>query len=91
MIRDKKNIWIRNVHFFVKRIKNLMIIKKVELIRQNFNICFRNYAFIWYIIQFINLKRKILRTMKSTIDNKKRWIIQLKKFRFIYSNALNNF
>ena len=72
--------------------KNFIIIKDATVIRQNFNTCLKNYAFIWYISQLTNFKKKVLRTMKSVVDDKKRWIIQLKKkFRFIHSNALNNF
>ena len=91
MIRDGKDLWIRNVHFFVERVKNLIAIKNAAVVRQNLNTCLRGYALIWYTFQLISLEKKTLRTMKSAADDKERWIAQLKKkFRFIHSNALNN-
>ena len=50
MIRDDKNVYYRNVHLFVERVKNLIVIKNVIMIKQNLNICLRNYALIWYTI-----------------------------------------
>ena len=37
------------------------------------------------------MKRKTLRTIKSIVDEKKRWVTQLKKkFRLVHSKTLNN-
>ena len=41
-----KNIYFRNVIYFIDRIKNMIEIKKVEIIRQNLYICFRNIVLI---------------------------------------------
>ena len=91
IIWDDKNIWIRNLYLFVERVKNIIITKKITLIKQNLNICLRDYVLIWYIIQFINLKRKILRTIKLIINDKKRWVTQFeKKIQLIHSKTLNN-
>ena len=69
----------------------MMITKNINLIKQNFNICLRDYILIWYIPQFINLKRETLRIIKSIANEKKRWVTQFKKkFRLIYSKTLNN-
>ena len=72
IIRDDKNIWIRNVYLFVERVKIKTITKEITLVKQNFNICLRDYALIWYITQFINLKRETLNIIKSIVDDKKR-------------------
>lgn len=91
MIRDGKDIWIRNVHLFVERIKDLMATKGAELVRQNLNTCLRGYALIWYTTQLTSLEREALRTMEPAADGKERWIAQLeKKFRPIHSDALDN-
>ena len=37
-----KNIYFRDVDMFIDRVKNMTIVKNVELIRQNFYICFRD-------------------------------------------------
>ena len=41
-----KNIYFRDVDIFIDRVKNMIVIKNVELIRQNLYICFRNTIFI---------------------------------------------
>ena len=37
-----KNIYFRDVNMFIDRIKNMTIVKNIELIRQNLYICFRD-------------------------------------------------
>ena len=39
-----KNIYFKNVYLFTKRIKNIIIVKKNKLTRQNFYICLRNFV-----------------------------------------------
>ena len=79
MIRDDKNVYYRNVHLFVEKILNLIAIKRHDLVKTNLNICFRDNALIWYIVEFIALKRFDLRQ----IDLTKSWINSLKKrFKF---------
>ena len=46
MIRNDKNFYYRNVHFFCERIHDLTIIKNEKLVKANLNICLRNIAFI---------------------------------------------
>ena len=41
-----KNIYFRNVNVFIERIKNIIEVKKIELIRQNLYICFKNTILI---------------------------------------------
>ena len=37
-----KNIYFRNVNYFINKTKNIIEIKKTKIIRQNFYICFKN-------------------------------------------------
>ena len=46
IIRNDKNIWIRNVYLFAKRVKNIMITKNIILVKQNLNIYLRDYVLI---------------------------------------------
>ena len=39
-----KNTYFRNVTYFIERVKNIIEVKNVELIRQNFYTCFRDIA-----------------------------------------------
>ena len=47
-----KNIYFWNVHLFIERVKNLIIIKNVELMRDNLWTCFWNTILIWWIDEF---------------------------------------
>ena len=79
IIRNNKNVYYRNVHFFVEKILNLIVIKKHDLMKTNLNICFYDNVFIWYIVKFTILKRFDLRQINLT----KNWINSLKKsFKF---------
>ena len=79
MIRDDKNVYYRNVHFFCERIRNLVAIKSEELIRVNLNICLFDYAFIWYILKLRALNRVDLRSLSFEDD----WI---KKFKLRFKS-----
>ena len=35
IIHIEKDIYFKNVHYFIRRIKNIITIKKVDIIRQN--------------------------------------------------------
>ena len=39
-----KNIYFRDVHLYIEKIKNMLIFKKIELIRHNFYNCMREHA-----------------------------------------------
>jgi hypothetical protein len=45
----KKDIYFRNVHLFLKRVKNVIRVKNVNQVRQNLFICLRNLTLQWYI------------------------------------------
>ena len=88
MIKNDKNFYYRNVHFFCEKIKNLIITKKQKIVRVNFNICFRNFVFIWYIATFNRLKRFDLRNFFFDED----WIKKLiKRFKSNYFIVIDFF
>ena len=43
-----KNIYFRDVHVFIKRVKNMTTIKSAEMMRKNLYFCLRNVALEWY-------------------------------------------
>ena len=49
-----KNIYFKNIHFFIKCIKNISIIKNSKFIKNNLYIYFRDLILIWYIEIFNN-------------------------------------
>ena len=80
-------MYYHNVHFFVEKILNLIVIKKHDLMKTNLNICFHNNVFIWYIVEFTTLKRFDLRQINLT----KNWINSFKKFfKFNQSIVINS-
>ena len=86
MIKNDKNVYYRNVHLFCERIRNLIVIKSEELIRINLNICFFDYAFIWYISKLKILSRIDLRSLFLEND----WIRELKlRFKFNHSVVID--
>ena len=46
MIRDDKNIYYRNVHIFIERMFNLIVIKSQKFVRINLNICLKKDTLI---------------------------------------------
>ena len=49
----EKNIYFWNIHIFVKWVKNIIIVKDFELIRNNFYTCFKKIALKWYTFTLI--------------------------------------
>ena len=47
-----KNIYFWNVHFFIEWVKNLVIVKDAELMRNNLWTCFRDTILTWWINEF---------------------------------------
>ena len=49
----EKNTYFRNIHVFIERVKDIIIVKNFELIWNNFYTCFRRIALKWYIFTLI--------------------------------------
>ncbi len=57
----EKNIYFRNVHFFLKRIKNVAKVKNAAQIRENLFTCLRDLTFQWYIFELSENIKNLLR------------------------------
>ena len=61
MIRDNKNIYYHNIYIFIERVLDLIAIKNQEFIKINFNICLKENALMWYIVELSTLERSTFR------------------------------
>ena len=87
MIKNDKNFYYRNVHLFCKRILDLIIIENQKLICVNLNICFWDFAFIWYIVVFSRLKHIDFRNLEF----EKNWIKKfINRFKSNYVIVINS-
>jgi hypothetical protein len=57
----EKNIYFRNVHLFLKRVKNVIKMKNVNQIRKNLFICLRDLALQWYTFELFENIKNLLR------------------------------
>ena len=53
-----KNIYFRDVHFFIERIQKITLIKPVDFVRVNFWMNFRGTAFEWWTTELSNTEKK---------------------------------
>ncbi len=74
----EKDTYFRNVHLFIDRVKNIAVIKSVEVVRNNLYTCLRDIVMIWYTIELFEKVKKLVRT-KNNLDVWKRYLI--KRFR----------
>ena len=82
----EKDIYFRDVNDFINRVKHITNVKNVELIRQNFYICFRNIVFSWYIIIFIENQKRLI-NFDNDVDE---WIRVLhKRFKKFVDTIMN--
>ena len=56
-----KNTYFRDVHLFTERIKNMIIVKKAKLTRQNLYICLRDLVLTWYIDVFNDDQKRLMK------------------------------
>ncbi len=73
-----KDTYFRDVHSFIDRIKNIAVIKKTEIVRNNLYTCLRNIVMIWYTIELFEKVKKLVKT-RNNLDVWKRYLI--KRFR----------
>ena len=69
----EKNIYFKNVHHFIRRVNDIITIKKVELIRQNLWICLRKTVLSWWTIEFTNNEKLMTIFIVETDDKLKQW------------------
>jgi hypothetical protein len=73
-----KNIYFRNVHFFIDRVKNIAVIKEIETVRNNLYTCLRDTVMIWYTAELFEKAKELVKT-KNNLDVWKSYLI--KRFR----------
>ncbi len=56
----EKNIYYRDVHVFVERVKKMIIVLESETIRKNLSSCLRESTLIWHIAKLFDVSRRIL-------------------------------
>ena len=55
-----KNIYYRDVHVFIERIRQMTIILSLELVRRNLSFCLRDIVLDWHISKLIENNRRLL-------------------------------
>ena len=73
LTHSKKDIYYKNVHVFVEKIKEMIIIFDVEQIRRNLFFCLKDTIFMWHTIELLNITRRILIYEKNVNE----WITAL--------------
>ena len=72
-----KNIFFRDVHNFIDRIKNIVIIKDDKLVRNNLYTCFKDHVFKWWNSIFIFEQKRLIKLSEDIEEWKailfKRW------------------
>jgi hypothetical protein len=57
----EKNIYFRNVHLFLERVKNVIRMKNVNQVRKNLFICLRELTLQWYKFELFENIKNLLR------------------------------
>jgi DNA-binding transcriptional MerR regulator len=60
VIHANKNIYYRNVHVFVERIKKMIIMLESKMIKKNLSSCFRESILMWHIAKLFDVSRRNL-------------------------------
>jgi hypothetical protein len=74
----EKDTYFRDVHLFIDRVKNFVVAKRAEIVRNNLYTCLRGSIMTWYTAKVSREEKKLLK-MRNNIDVWKRYL--LKRFR----------
>ena len=77
MKHAEKNIYFKDIHLFVIRIKKTAMIKDNQLIKNNLWTCLRNTALKWYIDELNDIDRWMLRMTMNDENDLIEWITRL--------------
>jgi hypothetical protein len=69
VVQIERDLYYKNVYFFVKRVKDVVIMFDVEVVRTNLLTCLRESTQIWYTEKLSDLKKKTLRTLENDADH----------------------
>ncbi len=87
VVQMRRDLYYRDVYFFVERIKNAVIMSGAETVRTNLSTCLRGSTQVWYIEGLSDLEKKTLRTFEEEIDH---WCnVLFKKFKKSIASTLN--
>ena len=75
-----KNIYFRNVNDFIDRVKDMIDVKRANMIRQNLYICFRETTLIWYIIILIENQKRLIKLDENVDEWVRVFSKRFKKF-----------
>ncbi len=78
MQHAKKNIFFKNIHLFIDRVKNFAMIKDYDTMKNNLYTCLRDMTMTWYTIEFFEKIKKLIKT-KNNLNVWERYLI--KRFR----------
>lgn len=56
-----KDTIFRDVHLFMKRVKDIAATQEDELVRQNLSTCFKRTALFWYTSELIADQKRLLK------------------------------
>ena len=68
-----KKTYFRDVHLFIKRARDIVAIKNIEIIRENLWMSLRGIALKWWTIKLFVIEKRIIR-LKNDVE---KWIILL--------------
>ena len=89
VIQVERDVYYKNVYFFVEKIKNAVNMYTIEKIRFNLFNCLKKTIQIWYIENFNDFEKKTLRSLSIGVE---KWCDALiKKFKQSISFALQFF
>ncbi len=74
----EKDTYFRDVHLFIDRIKNIVIVKDYDIVRNNLYTCFREQVMIWYISEMTDEEKELIK-IESNLNVWERYLI--KRFR----------
>jgi hypothetical protein len=73
-----KDIFFKDIHLFINRVKNITVIKSAKIVKSNLYTCLRDIAMIWYTVELFEEVKELVKT-KNNLDVWKRYLI--KRFR----------
>ena len=90
IIQIDKDIYFRNVHHFIRRINDIITVKKTKLVRQNLWMCFREIVLNWWTIELTDNEKLMITLIFDVDDQLQQWTRLLHdRFKFFFNIALN--
>ena len=84
LTHSNKNIYYKNVHVFVKKVKKMIIVFDVEQTRRNLFFCLKDTILMWHTVELSNITRRILIYEKNVNE----WMtILITRFKFQTATA----